>query len=30
MELTGTIAPGAHGQGVYWQGTVGRLLRIGH
>ncbi len=30
MELTGTIAPGAHGQGVYWQGTVGRMLRIGH
>src|SRR5699024_7764600 len=30
MELTGTIAPGPGGQGVYWQGTVGRMLRIGH
>lgn len=32
MELTGTIAPrpgDADGPGVYWQGTMGRMLRIG-
>ncbi|WP_182358721.1 hypothetical protein [Tomitella gaofuii] len=32
MELTGTVAPNigdGDGPGVYWQGTVGRMLRIG-
>ena len=29
MELTGTIAPTAGGPGVYWQATMGRMLRIG-
>lgn len=32
MELTGTVAPAAgddDGPGVYWQGTMGRMLRIG-
>lgn len=30
MELTGTVAPTAEaGPGVYWQATMGRMLRIG-